>query len=163
MAMVAMTHLPLPEFASAGAPAPLTLGDIEKLSTFRTGLRQYLQHSHLFCEIFDLTDLQYVFLLTVKALDAQHQATYRTLKAELSLTDSVLTKLVRRSLKSDLLTMAPAPLGESGQCFRLSTAGDRLIATLAALHKKEFERFQTRFTRQCDTHCESPICWKGSD
>lgn len=161
--MVASAHLPIPEFAAAGAPAQLTLADIEKLSTFRTGLRHYLQHSHLFCEIFDLTDLQYVFLLTVKALDAQHQATYRALKAQLSLTDSALTKLVRRSLGSDLLAMVPAPVGETSQCFRLSAAGDRLIATLAALHKKEFESFQTRFTRQCDTHCESPICWKGSD
>ena len=141
----------------------LTSADIEKLSSFRSSLRKYLTNSHLFCELFDLTDLQYLLLLNVKTLEADKQASYLMLKQKLHLTNSALTMLINRCMKADLLEIAPSSPTSAPRTFKLSAAGSKLIATLASIHKKEFENFQTIFKADCSTHCTSPICWKGTD
>lgn len=144
--------------------ADLTIADIEKLSNFRSGLRKYLNNSHLFCEIFELTDLQYIFLLTVKALGNSNKVRFENLKGKLGLEDSTLTMLIRRSLGSKLLIRTlPDQAAKSAQMYELSEAGNRVIDTLAAMHKKEFDSFQMVFQQGCKTHCTSPVCWKGSD
>jgi hypothetical protein len=145
------------------ATANLTVADIEKLANFRSGLRKYLNTSHLYCEIFELTDLQYIFLLTVKALGNSNGASFQSLKSKLSLEDAALTMLIRRSLAARLLIPMSQQSEKHGRSYALSEAGSRVIETLAAMHIKEFEAFQTDFRQGCDTHCTSPVCWKGSD
>lgn len=163
MAMVNTTQNVKIKGESMIASINISPADIEKLSNFRSGLRQYLNNSHLFCEIFELTDLQYIFLLTVKALEQSNQASHLNLKDRLQLIDSVLTKLIRRSVESDLLIASPKSGNNGPANYRLTTAGNNLIETLAAMHRKEFETFQRHFVKQCETHCDSPVCWKGSD
>lgn len=140
----------------------LTSSDITKLSNFRTGLRKYMTNSHLFCELFDLTDLQYVLLLNIKALEADKKASFAELRRKLNFTAPALNMVINRSLKSNLLE-SYSPANADSRHFRLSNAGNKVIETLALLHKKEFESFQSTFVADCSTHCTSPVCWKGTD
>lgn len=148
---------------SASTTQHLTNADIEKLSSFRSSLREYLTNSHLFCELFDLTDLQYLLLLNVKTLEADTQASCSTLKEKLHLTNSALTMLINRCLKADLLEISSGSPTSAPRTFKLSAAGNEVIATLASIHKKEFDNFQMLFKADCRSRCTSPICWKGSD
>lgn len=141
----------------------LSARDIARLSNFRTGLRKYLINSRFYCDLFDLTEIQYVLLLNIKMLESDRKSTFAELKTRLNLTRSGLKAVINRLLKSDLL-LAPESCPQSANnYYRLSDTGNKVIEFLAFLHHKEFETFKTRFSLECSNHCTSPVCWKGSD
>jgi DNA-binding MarR family transcriptional regulator len=137
--------------------------DIETLSNFRSGLRKYLSDSHQLCELFDLTDSQYLLLLHVKALENNNQASYKQIRMKMHATKPALTMLINKSLKSNYLETVSTTGDPDSKKFRLTCAGNKVIEALASIHKQEFERFQTIFKADCSSHCTSPVCWKGTD
>lgn len=142
----------------------ITKSEIELLSSFRSGLKQYLTNSHFFCEMFNLSETQYLLLLHLKALQARGEASYLILKERMHINSATLTLLIKRSEKSGYLE----PLGTSRvtyeQVIKLSEAGNKLVKALVIMHKREYESLQQRLLKNgCSNHCTSPVCWKGTD
>jgi DNA-binding MarR family transcriptional regulator len=137
--------------------------DLARLSNFRTALRKYSINSRFYCDLFDLTEIQYVLLLNIKMLEAEQKSSFPELKKRLDLTDSGLNAVIKRLQKSDLLAPSESRSKSETACFRLSDTGNKTIEFLAFLHNKEFDIFKTRFSLECSSHCTSPVCWKGTD
>jgi DNA-binding MarR family transcriptional regulator len=141
----------------------LSAKDFARLSNFRTGLRKYLINSRFYCDLFDLTEIQYVLLLNIKMLEVEQRSSFFELKKRLNLTDSGLNAVIKRLQKSDLLEPTEVYCKSETDYFRLTANGSKIIEFLAFLHNKEFEIFKTKFSLECSSHCTSPVCWKGTD
>ncbi|MEU8247819.1 helix-turn-helix domain-containing protein [Nonomuraea sp. NPDC048916] len=121
-------------------PEPLTKQDYEALARFRFGIRRYLRFSEETVRRAGLTPQQYQLLLALKGFPGRDWAFVRELAERLQLRHHSVVELVNRAQAQDLVRRAAHPGDARAVRVLLTSAGERVMTHLGALHRDELRR-----------------------
>ncbi|WP_370588663.1 MarR family winged helix-turn-helix transcriptional regulator [Pseudonocardia sp. C8] len=124
----------------------LTKRDFEALARFRFGIRSYLRFSEETVRGHGLTPQQYQLLLALKGFPEREWATVRELADRLQLRHHSVVELVNRAQAQGLVERAAHPDDARAVRVLLTTAGDRILTRLSALHRAELRRMDALLT-----------------
>jgi DNA-binding MarR family transcriptional regulator len=115
----------------------LTKAQYERLADFRYQLRRYLRFSEEIIKRERITPLQYLLLLQIKGFPGRDWATVGELAERLQASHHGAVALVDRCEKQGLVVRAPDPSNRRQVQVRLKPKGERCLARLAGLHRKQ--------------------------
>ena len=127
----------MPNPSSAPRPKALDKQDYERLSQFRYRLRQFLRASETLSRRHGLTLLQYQLLLHVMGFQGRSWASIGELADRLQAHHHGVVALVDRCERLRLLKRRPGRDDQRVVEVYLLPKGERLLATIAALHQEE--------------------------
>lgn len=111
--------------------------DYERLSRFRHRLRQFLRASELLCKRHGLTPLQYQLLLHVRGFEGRDWASIGEIAQRLQAHHHGVVALADRCEKAGFIERRAGRGDQRVVEVHLLPKGERLLATLAALHRDE--------------------------
>lgn len=134
--------------STAKSPRRSRLGkaDFERLSRFRHRLRRFLRFSEELCKDWGLTSLQYQLLLHVMGVPGRDWATISELAERLQAHHHGVVALVDRCEKLDLLERRPGRADQRVVEIHLLPKGEKLLASIAALHQDELQLLLSEFS-----------------
>lgn len=134
--------------STAKSPRRSRLGkaDFERLSRFRHRLRRFLRFSEELCKDWGLTSLQYQLLLHVMGVPGRDWATISELAERLQAHHHGVVALVDRCEKLDLLERRPGRADQRVVEIHLLPKGEKLLASIAALHQDELQLLLREFS-----------------
>jgi len=134
--------------STAKSPRRSRLGktDFERLSRFRHRLRRFLRFSEELCRDWGLTSLQYQLLLHVMGVPGRDWATISELAERLQAHHHGVVALVDRCEKLDLLERRPGRADQRVVEIHLLPKGEKLLASIAALHQDELQLLLREFS-----------------
>lgn len=116
---------------------PLTKSDFESLSAFRYQLRRFLRFSEDAAQAEGLTPVQYQLLLHLKGYPGRDWATVGELAERLQARPHGVVALLTRCEAAGLVRRTPGAADRRQVEIRLTAAGEKSLARLAALHRSE--------------------------
>jgi DNA-binding MarR family transcriptional regulator len=131
---------------SFSGPEPgeaLIKSDFEALARFRFGIRRYLRVSEEIVRRHGLTPQQYQLLLALKGYPGREWATVQELADLIQLRHHSVVELVGRAQKQGLVERQQHPTDGRAVRVSLTSAGDRALEGLSALHRDELGRMST--------------------
>lgn len=134
--------------STAKSPRRSRLGkaDFERLSRFRHRLRRFLRFSEELCRDWGLTSLQYQLLLHVMGVPGRDWATISELAERLQAHHHGVVALVDRCERLDLLERRPGRADQRVVEIHLLPKGEKLLASIAALHQDELQLLLSEFS-----------------
>lgn len=120
----------------------LTKQDFEKLARFRFGIRRYLRFSEEAVRHAGLTPQHYQLLLALKGFPGREWAIVGELADGLQLRHHSVVELVNRAQAQGLVQRAPDPADGRVVRVALTREGQRVMASLGAVHRSELKRMQ---------------------
>ncbi len=120
--------------------------DFERLSRFRHRLRRFLRFSEELCKDWGLTALQYQLLLHVMGFPGRNWATISELAERLQAHHHGVVALVDRCEKLELLERCPGRTDQRTVEIHLLPKGEKLLASVAALHQDELQLLLREFS-----------------
>jgi DNA-binding MarR family transcriptional regulator len=111
--------------------------EFETLSNFRYQLRCFLRFSEELTHKFGVTNLQYLLLLHVKGYTGREWATIGELAERLQSHHNGVVSLASRCEKLGLIYRQRGLEDRREVQIHLTPEGDRLVAEIAALHRRE--------------------------
>lgn len=126
-------------------PTPLTKLDFEALSKFRYQLRKFLRFSEEAAQNNGVTTQQYLLLLHVKGSPDRDWSTVGELAERLQSQHHSVVALVSRCEKLLLVQRRTSEIDRRQVNVHLLPAGERCLATLATLHRKELNTLTDTF------------------
>jgi DNA-binding MarR family transcriptional regulator len=120
--------------------------EFETLSNFRYQLRRFLRFSEEAVHSHGLTHLQYLLLLHIKGYHGREWATIGELAEKLQSHHHGAVSLVSRCEKLGLVTRMKGREDKRSVEVHLTAEGERMIETLARLHRDELIGSTGRFT-----------------
>ena len=126
--------------------ARLGKADFERLSRFRHRLRRFLRFSEELCKDWGLTSLQYQLLLHVMGFPGRNWATISELAERLQAHHHGVVALVDRCEKLELLERRPGRTDQRVVEVHLLPKGQKLLASVAALHQDELQLLLREFS-----------------
>lgn len=115
----------------------LSKADLERLSEFRYQLRRFLRFSEEACKSKGLTPLQYQLLLSIKGYPGRPWATVGELAERLQTAQHGVVALVSRCVRLGLVRRVPGVVDRRQVEVHLTAKGERILARVAELHRKE--------------------------
>lgn len=126
--------------------AALTKHDFEALAAFRFAIRRYLRFSEDTVRAHDISPRQYQLMLALAGFSGREWATVTELAERLQLKHHSVVELVNRAQQQDLVARAANPDDARVVRVVLTTAGERALGLLSALHLDELERMSSALT-----------------
>jgi len=123
----------------------LSKPDFEALSEFRYQLKKFLRFSENAARSEGVTPQQYLLLLHIKGMPGRDWANIGELAERLQLQHHSVVALIDRCEKLALTERRPSELDRRVVNIHLLPAGERCLATLAALHRNELNTMTTIF------------------
>jgi DNA-binding MarR family transcriptional regulator len=112
--------------------------DYEALANFRYAMRKFLNFSKcVLAAEAKLTPEQYEALLALKAFGGPNGMTIRELSDRLQVKHHTTVSLVDKLERSRFVRRAPGVGDRRTVCVSLTVAGSRVLAKVAALHRRE--------------------------
>lgn len=123
----------------------LSKKDFETLSTFRYQLRCFLRFSEELTHKFGITNLQYLLMLHVKGYPGREWATIGELAERLQAQHNGVVALASRCEKLGLVYRQRGTVDKREVQIHLTPAGDKLLAQIAKLHRRELIQIAGEF------------------
>ena len=127
-------------------PAALTKQDFEALAAFRFAIRSYLRFSENTVRAHGISPQQYQLMLALAGFPGREWATVKELAEMLQLRHHSVVELVNRAQQQDLVARADDPDDARVVRVVLTTAGERALGLLSALHRDELHRMGSALT-----------------
>ena len=124
---------------------PMTKNEFETLSRFRYQLRRFLRFSESATRKKGVTHLQYLLLLHLRGYQGREWATVGELAERLQAHHHGVVALVSRCEKLDLVRREPGRHDRREVEVHLTPKGEKLVETLARLHRDELLTLQGIF------------------
>lgn len=124
--------------------------DYRALAAFRFALRGFLSFSETAARAVGLTPRQHQALLGIKAASDGNTATMSQLADFLILRHNSTVELIDRLEAAKLVARTPDPDDRRRVLVRLTTAGERCLADLSAVHFAELDRIRSELQRLLD-------------
>ena len=129
-----------------GPAHPLSKSEFEALAAFRFAIRSYLRFSEQTVRAHGITPQQYQLMLAIKGFPGREWATVTELAERLQLRHHTVVELVDRAARQDLVARTPDPDDARAVRIVLSSAGQRALGLLSALHRDELSRMSDALT-----------------
>ncbi len=118
----------------------LTREDFQRLAEFRFQLRRFLNFSNTAAEEAGLRPQQYQLLQCVSGMPDDLDPTIANVAARMLLKHNSAVELVDRTIEQGLLKRVPDALDRRRILLRVTTEGERVLASLAAFHLEELNQ-----------------------
>jgi DNA-binding MarR family transcriptional regulator len=118
----------------------INVEQFRKLAEFRFQLRKFLQFSHAVAEHCGLRHQQYQLLQCVYGMPPELDPTIANVAARMLLKHNSAVELVDRTIEQGLLRRCPDPTDHRRILLRVTTQGERILASLADYHMQELEQ-----------------------
>ena len=118
--------------------------DYEALSAFRYALRRFLRFSEDAARAHGITPQQHQLLLAIKGFPGREWASIRELSERLQLRHHSVVGEVDRAAEAGLVVREAHPVDRRAVAVSLTPAGERLLASLTAVHRGELLRVHTQ-------------------
>lgn len=118
--------------------------DYEALSAFRYALRRFLRFSEDAARAHGITPQQHQLLLAIKGFPGRDWASIRELSERLQLRHHSVVGEVDRAAQAGLVVREPHPVDRRAVAVSLTPSGERLLASLTAVHRGELLRVHTQ-------------------
>src|ERR1700761_2887149 len=122
------------------ASRSLSRGEFQRLAEFRFQLRRFLHFSHVAAEGAGLRPQQYQLLQCVYGMPSELDPTIANVAARMLLKHNSAVELVDRTIEQGLLRRSPDPTDHRRILLRVTTQGERILASLAEYHMEELEQ-----------------------
>jgi len=120
--------------------AAISVEQFRKLAEFRFQLRKFLQFSHAVAEHCGLRPQQYQLLQCVYGMPLELDPTIANVAARMLLKHNSAVELVDRTIEQGLLRRCPDPTDHRRILLRVTSQGERILASLADYHMQELEQ-----------------------
>ncbi len=120
--------------------ATLTTADYERLASFRYALRRFLHFSEIETGRLGLTGQQYQAMLVVRSRPERAPVTIADLAREMLTRHNSAVGLVDRLVAHGLIARARISDDRRKVRLRLTSAGERVLARLATVHRQKLRR-----------------------
>lgn len=127
-------------------PVALTKQEFEALAAFRFAIRLYLRFSEDTVRAHGMSPRQYQLMLALAGFPGREWATVKELAERLQLKHHSVVELVNRAQQQDLVARAAHPDDARVVRVVLTTAGERALGLLSALHRDELNRMGSALT-----------------
>ncbi|MBX6358892.1 MarR family winged helix-turn-helix transcriptional regulator [Pseudacidobacterium ailaaui] len=121
-------------------PAGLSVEQFQRLAEFRFQLRRFLHFSHLAAENAGLRHQQYQLLQCVYGMPGELDPTIANVAARMLLKHNSAVELVDRTIEQGLLRRCPDPTDHRRILLRVTSLGEKILASLADHHLQELEQ-----------------------
>src|SRR5580698_5247108 len=118
----------------------LTRADIQRVAEFRFQLRRFLHFSSAAAEQSGLRPQQYQLLQCVHGMPDELDPTIANVAARMLLKHNSAVELVDRTIEQGLLRRSSDPTDHRRILLRVTTQGERILASLAEYHMQELEQ-----------------------
>jgi DNA-binding MarR family transcriptional regulator len=118
----------------------ISVEQFRKLAEFRFQLRKFLHFSHAAAEQCGVRPQQYQMLQCVSGMPAELDPTIANVAARMLLKHNSAVELVDRMIEQGLLRRSPDPTDHRRILLRVTTQGERILASLAEYHMEELEQ-----------------------
>lgn len=120
--------------------------EYERLAAFRFALRQFLHFSEAAAHAAGLTPQQHQALLAIKGFPGREEVNVRELAERLQLRHHSAVELIDR-LEAEKLVKRERDASDGRKVLiRLAARGERLLATLSAVHRVQLGRIGPQLT-----------------
>ena len=119
----------------------------QRLAEFRFQLRRFLNFSNRAAENAGIRPQQYQLLQCVAGMPDALDPTIANVAARMLLKHNSAVELVDRTIEQGLLRRSPDPADHRCILLRVTTQGERLLASLAEFHLEELEQAGPELTR----------------
>lgn len=120
--------------------------EYERLAAFRFALRQFLHFSEAAAHAAGLTPQQHQALLAIKGFPGREEVNVRELAERLQLRHHSAVELIDR-LEAEKLVKRERDASDGRKVLiRLAARGERLLATLSAVHRVQLSRIGPQLT-----------------
>ena len=120
-------------------PVPLTRAQMRRLAEFRFQLRKFLHFSSLAADSAGLRSQQYQLLQCIWGMPEELDPTIANVAARMLLKHNSAVELVDRTIEQGLIRRSSDPTDHRRILLRMTTHGEKLLASLAAWHVRELE------------------------
>ena len=134
-----MTLLARPSAPAARVERRLSREDIQRLAEFRFQLRRFLNFSNAAAEATGLRPQQYQLLQCVSGMPDGLDPTVANVAARMLLKHNSAVELVDRTIEQGLLKRVPDAIDHRCILLRVTSQGERVLASLAAYHLEELD------------------------
>jgi DNA-binding MarR family transcriptional regulator len=124
----------------AGAAEAISVEQFRKLAEFRFQLRKFLHFSHAAAEQCGVRPQQYQLLQCIYGMPSELDPTIANVAARMLLKHNSAVELVDRTIEQGLLRRSPDPTDHRRILLRVTTQGERILASLAEYHMEELEQ-----------------------
>jgi DNA-binding MarR family transcriptional regulator len=124
----------------SGAAETIGVEQFRKLAEFRFQLRKFLHFSHAAAEQCGVRPQQYQMLQCISGMPAELDPTIANVAARMLLKHNSAVELVDRTIEQGLLRRCPDPTDHRRILLRVTTQGERILASLAEYHMQELEQ-----------------------
>ena len=121
---------------------PLSNADYQVLASFRHALRVFARFSENAARSAGVTPAQHQLVLAVKGWPRPEPPSVSDIAERLQLRTHSTVELVRRAEQANLVTTHVDPDDHRRQLLEVTEHGERLLASLSALHRDELRRFR---------------------
>lgn len=122
--------------------AQITKAEFEALAEFRYAIRRFLRFSEQEARKAGITPQQHQLLLAIKGYPGREQATVSELAERLQMRQHSMVGLVDRTEAQRLVQREPGTIDHRQVYISLTPAGERLLHTLAIIHRQELRSMQ---------------------
>ena len=130
----------MPELTRVERRYRLATRDYAHLAAFRHALRGFLRFSEAAAEQEGLTSQHYQAMLILRGWPDGQPLSINDLAQQLLIKHNSAVGLVDRLAKNDLIVRGPSEVDRRKVELRLSPRGRRVLARLAAIHRRELQR-----------------------
>ncbi len=128
------------------SPVALSKQDFEALAAFRFAIRFYLRFSEDTVRAHGISPQQYQLMLALAGFPGREWATVKELAERLQLKHHSVVELVNRAQQQDVVARTADPDDARVVRVVLTTAGERALGLLSALHRDELHRMGSALT-----------------
>jgi DNA-binding MarR family transcriptional regulator len=121
---------------------PVSRQDYIALASFRHSLRVFHRFSEDAARAAGVTPAQHQLVLAVKGWPGAEPPSVSDVADRLQLRNHSTVELVRRAEQAGLVTTHADPHDHRRQLLEVTDHGERLLASLSALHRDELRRFR---------------------
>jgi DNA-binding MarR family transcriptional regulator len=123
-----------------GAAETIGVEQFRKLAEFRFQLRKFLHFSHAAAEQCGVRPQQYQMLQCISGMPSELDPTIANVAARMLLKHNSAVELVDRTIEQGLLRRSPDPTDHRRILLRVTTQGERILASLAEYHMQELDQ-----------------------
>ena len=145
---------------ATGSDGPsFTKDEYVALATFRHTLRRFARFSEDAARAHGITPQQHQLLLAVKGTPGRDWATIRELAEHLQLRHHSVVGEIDRASQAGLVTREPHPEDRRAVRVRITGEGERVLAALTAVHRRELRRVHEQLAawRRIASEDEGPV------
>ena len=128
-----------------GRAGPFRKQDYEALARFRYALRRFVRFSEDAARRHGITPQQHQLLLAIKGFQGRDWATVGELAERLQLRHHSVVGEIDRAEAAGLVVRTPHPEDRRAVEVRTTAAGERMLASLTEVHRRELESIRTAF------------------